>query len=100
VSINVGLEDRYFLFVDIDLLEIFQRLGEENLADDFMFQHTAYMPERFFSRFGTYPVTRITLSPGEGYIAPVENMIHDASTEGKNLLDVFIACRAYIAETP
>src|ERR1041384_4965795 len=80
ISINVGVEDRHFMYVDLDVAEIFQRLSKENLTDTMMFDQTAHMPARFFSAFASYPVTRITLAPGEGYIAPVENIIHDAST--------------------
>jgi hypothetical protein len=35
---------------------------------------------RFLRTMPDYPIISITISPLEGYLAPTENMIHDAST--------------------
>ena len=40
------------------------------------------------SHFGSYPVVRVRLDPGEGYMAPTENLIHDATTSSPDALDV------------
>lgn len=97
ISVNIGPEERHFMYVDLGVAEIFRRLSKANLTDGMMFEHTAHMPARFFTAFASYPVTRITLAPGEGYVAPVENIIHDASTETKRLLDVFVTCRIHLS---
>jgi hypothetical protein len=42
----------------------------------------------FLRTFDDHPITRIRVKPGEAYIAPTENMVHDASTESGSALDV------------
>ena len=38
--------------------------------------------------FPDYPVVRLTIRPGEAYIAPTENLIHDGSTLGMTSPDL------------
>ena len=36
--------------------------------------------QAFLKRFPGYPVVKIRLKPGEAYIAPTENMLHEGSS--------------------
>jgi hypothetical protein len=44
----------------------------------------------FMQSFPRYPVIKLMVRPGEAYIAPTENLIHDSTTEEKNMLDVAV----------
>jgi hypothetical protein len=35
-----------------------------------------------------YPAIRLQVNPGEAYILPTDNMVHDASTEGSIFPDI------------
>jgi hypothetical protein len=41
-------------------------------------------------QFPTYPVLRLRVKPGEAYIAPTDNLIHDGSSVGKQFPDITI----------
>lgn len=82
--INLGRSDRYFLFVNVGMNTMQALLTDlppdaDGLADEFM------------RRFPEYPVIKIRVAPGEAYIAPVQNIIHDGSTEGSQQLDIHVA---------
>jgi hypothetical protein len=47
----------------------------------------------FLHKFPEYPVVRLAVLPGEAYIAPTENMIHDGTTEGMRVLDQQVTVR-------
>ena len=49
--------------------------------------------ELFLSNYPDYPVIKIRVSPGEAYIAPTENMIHDGCTINKQFFDVIMTIR-------
>ncbi|WP_145832119.1 hypothetical protein [Bradyrhizobium huanghuaihaiense] len=52
--------------------------------------------QTFMERYANVPVIRCRLSPGEAYIAPTENLIHDASSEGEKTADVNFTIRGEI----
>lgn len=93
ICINLGLEDRYFLFINLPEIMIFNLLGEpENaLTKPWTRQQTA----EFMKRYPNYPVVKLRIAPGEAYIAPTENIIHDGSTAGKKHLDIKIMLRGH-----
>ena len=43
---------------------------------------------KFLRVFDDYPITRIRVKPGDAYIAPTENIVHDGCTELGSDLDV------------
>jgi hypothetical protein len=71
ISINIGREDRYFLFINLSIQDLIELLEPDpsRTADELVLQ--------FFASYPDYPVVRIRLRPGEAYIAPTENIIHD-----------------------
>ncbi len=88
ISINLGVKARFFLYINLPLASI-GALAVEHFPLDSRVHDTQHGLRRvFMSHFGSYPVVRVRLGPGEGYIAPTENLIHDATGPGKNGLDV------------
>jgi hypothetical protein len=49
----------------------------------------------FMSRFPGYPIVRVRIGPGEAYIAPTDNVIHDASTIGSEGLSITLTLRGW-----
>lgn len=71
ISVNLGNEDRYLVYVNLtmrDLINIIKPIDDCS-SDELVL--------RFFERFPRYPVVRIRIRPGEAYIAPTQNVIHD-----------------------
>jgi hypothetical protein len=82
ISINVGWEDRFFLFINRPIVE---------LLGGVLVEGNDKQPGRdFMERYPHYPVVRLRIRPGEGYIAPTDNMVHDGSTEGMERADVTV----------
>jgi hypothetical protein len=94
ISINLGLCDRFLLFINICTEQMHQMLAEQNIAyHDDIPSSTHEFRKAFMSVFSDYSVVKVRVRPGEGYIAPTENMIHDGSTVGQTCFDVqFSAC--------
>jgi len=47
----------------------------------------------FMSTFPNYPVVRVRLRPGEAYIAPTENILHDGSSAGVGNVNHYLSLR-------
>jgi len=80
LCLNLGPESRYFMFMNLPLSVMRQWL--DDTSDD-----PVAFPARFMAAFPNYPVFRLEVAPGEGYIAPTEIMIHDATTMAKTKID-------------
>jgi hypothetical protein len=97
ISINLGVKARYFLYVNLPLATIAALVIEQYPSDDRIRDAQHGVPHGlrhiFMSHFGSYPVVRVRLDPGEGYIAPNENVIHDATTLGEKAPDVQFRAR-------
>jgi uncharacterized protein len=85
IGINVGAGPRSFVFVNLSVSRMLQML---EACGDYPHREVAYsngnrnynasaFSEAFMSRFPGYPVIRIDLEPNQGYIAPVNNALHD-----------------------
>lgn len=95
ISINLGTGDRFLLFVNIPIMEIArivdnvdEQLGRSHLARRFLLEN----PE--------YPVIRVRIPPGGGYIAPTEIMIHDAATTNMLRPDVVLLLQSKMPLLP
>jgi hypothetical protein len=78
ICVNIGVEPRHFLFVNLPLMNIARLLEQESPdSPDRAFDSVG---PAFMSRFPGYPIVRVRIAPGEAYIAPTDNLIHDAST--------------------
>jgi hypothetical protein len=47
----------------------------------------------FMSTFPDYPIVRLRLRPGEAYIAPTENVLHDGSSTGVRAINQYLSMR-------
>ena len=94
ISINLGLDDRFLLFVSASMDQIHQMLAERNLQ--YRMQSSIATHEFrtvFMDNFPDFPVVKVRIRPGEAYLAPTENVIHDGCTAGQTHFDVqFSAC--------
>jgi len=94
ISINLGYEPRYFLFINLSIEQLYRLLSE---TDDNVVSKTSgssRIGRAFMQLFPNYPVVKLRVNPGEAYIAPTEHITHDGCTEGTNSLDVFFTMRA------
>lgn len=118
ICINLGLEDRYFLFINLTLMDMFNlvKVGysrntlscqqnnshsnfiNNNLSNSLLLNQIPpnAIRQMFLERYPNYPVVKVRVSPGEAYIAPTENMIHDASTLDKRFFDVILTIRGHL----
>jgi hypothetical protein len=91
--VNIGAEPRHFLFVNLSLMNITRILAEQSQenAD----RESESVGPTFMSRFPGYPIMKVRVAPGEAYIAPTDNMIHDASTVGSKTPSVTLTLRGW-----
>jgi hypothetical protein len=88
LCINLGRQPRYSLLINLPLMEMFRSIGlrdPEDIYEDF---RGLFMGQRFMRHWPAYPVIRLQVNPGEAYILPTDNMVHDASTEGNCWPDI------------
>ena len=90
--INLGLEPRYLLFINIQFDKIANLFGSQPVLGG---QNPYPVMHAFFDKYPEYPVTRVRIDPMEVYIAPTENIIHDGSTIGTASPDVNLAVRGH-----
>ncbi|BDC48877.1 hypothetical protein F183_A11930 [Bryobacterales bacterium F-183] len=86
LSINLGLGSRYLLFQNLTVGEIIDLLGKKGMRDIHP-QICSGIARLFRATAPEVPVLRLRIDPGEAYVAPTENIIHDASTIGSTQND-------------
>ncbi|MCC3411677.1 MULTISPECIES: hypothetical protein [unclassified Microcoleus] len=94
ISINLGSEPRYFLFINLSIEQLYRLLSE---TDDNVVSKTSgssRIGRAFMQLFPNYPVVKLRVNPGEAYIAPTEHITHDGCTEVTESLDVFFTLRS------
>ncbi len=85
ICINLGEETRYFLYINLSMIQVHNMLKE---VTDISKVDVYNVAETFFKHFPDYPVIRIAQEPGHYYIAPTDNCFHDGSTLGNTKLDI------------
>jgi hypothetical protein len=78
ICINIGSKPRYFMFLNLSMTSIARLLAQESQTT--LCRPVTSLGPAFMSRFPGYPIVRVRIAPGEAYIAPTDNIIHDAST--------------------
>ena len=96
VCINVGESDRFFLFLPFPLTAIATFLTQEMGPGWEMPGRLTALGRQFMERFPEIPVVRCRLAPGEAYIAPTENLVHDGSSAGQSGDDEQFTIRGHI----
>lgn len=87
ICINLGKEDRSFIFVHMRANELLEMLHTDN-APRLNPNIGSSLARYFFDRFRDVQVTMLRVRPHEAYVMPTENIIHDASTLGRSTLDI------------
>lgn len=80
ISFNIGVGTRYFLFVPISLVKIVNWLSAYYPEEGGGRIQASTLGQSFLRKNPATPVIRLAVHPGEAYIAPTENIIHDGST--------------------
>jgi hypothetical protein len=100
ISINIGETDRYFLFMPYPLMDMVRVLFDELGAGWVLPERFTLIGRLFMERFADVPVIRCRLAPGEAYIAPTENLVHDGSTAGQHEPDLHLTYTGRISAAP
>ena len=82
VCVNLGSEDRYFLFLNIPLGQLCKLMKNESSGE-----------KDFMRSFPSYPIVRVRVRSGEAYVAPTENIVHDGSSIDMNTMDITFSVR-------
>ena len=78
VVVNLGLEPRSFVFINLPLINLLAPSGIAHSRESYQRYSWAYpLAHRFMESVPDYPAIRLLLHPGEGYVAPTQNLIHD-----------------------
>ena len=88
LTINLGADHRYFLFVNLTILQIYNMLRQKNVGKENI--NNKNICKLFFEYFPDYPILKIKQKPYEYYIAPTDNCIHDGATTQKQSLDIVL----------
>lgn len=86
LAINLGVRDRFLVFLNLPVDGLTGDHGDETGG-------WLTIPRDFALRRGGYPLVRVRISPGEAYIAPTENLVHDVSLEGSDITDICFLLR-------
>lgn len=88
LCVNIGVESRYLLYINVPMTAMLCVLKDNEGApvDERMLGTPIGLA--FMEVFPDFPVIRLRVDPGEAYIAPTENMVHDGSTEGMRSWDL------------
>ena len=87
ISVNVGNESRYFMFMPVSLTDMRNILQEEMGTVPVPWQDRSGLGRLFMERFPLTPVVRCQIEPWEAYVAPTENLVHDGSSSGQSESD-------------
>jgi hypothetical protein len=96
LCVNIGQDDRYFLFLPLSLMDIASALSEEMGPDWEVPPRYTVLGRQFMERFPDMPVIRCRLAPGEAYVAPTESLVHDGSSAGQSDIDQLFTVRGHI----
>ncbi|HEY6177661.1 MAG TPA: hypothetical protein VIX73_24555 [Kofleriaceae bacterium] len=93
LCINLGFERRYFVFARTDVDTAVALLGETFTREACYID----LGRAWFARFPEAMLVRVAIAPGETYVAPTDNLIHDGSTSGTRSPDVTLNLRGRFA---
>jgi hypothetical protein len=79
IAVNLGLVPRWFLYVPVGLPSLLQALAATDNGQNWT-SETPILGIKDALLWLNPPVLCLKLNPGQGYIAPTESVIHDATT--------------------
>lgn len=89
LAINFGNSERHFQFINLGVLGMLSFLSERINVESRNYQvNTSQLTSDFLKTFPNYPVTRVTLPPGYGYVAVTQSLIHDGEPNKKGDADI------------
>lgn len=91
LCVNVSEEARYLLLMNVPLETMLSMLTQG--ADECQLHPSMVgtpLGLAFMQTFPNYPVLKLRIEPGEAYLAPTENLVHDGCTEGMTCWDLAI----------
>lgn len=88
LAINLTPEPRALLFVNLPLEQMGNKMLSLNSSHTGAANNATDLGRAFMAHAPNYPVLRLILDPGEAYLAPVQNMIHDGCTDCRRHTDV------------
>ncbi len=94
LTINLAPRDRFLVFLNVPVEQLAQEF-DDHAADPAGAPRYTWrpFPPQLNQRCPSYPLVRVRIRPGEAYIAPTENLVHDVSLEGSPLDDVSFTVR-------
>ncbi len=99
LCINLGEACRSLQFVPVEASDMMGMLEARNLTPALGWPHRhgrkMDLARAFLATYPEAPVVRLLLHPGEAYLAPTENMIHDGIAEDPRRPDVTMTIRGY-----
>jgi len=93
LAVNIGASDRSFLMINLTTASLCSRVKEAGYLVDTSATGTHELRTAFMELFPHYPVLRICMRPGDAYVAPTENFIHDGSSQGGHYPDLLLTIR-------
>lgn len=90
ISINLGPVERHFIFLNRTAPGMAAMLER---ADVKVARDVRAIGAAFMAAFPEYPIVRLRLRPGEAYIAPTENILHDGSSAGVQEINHYLSLR-------
>jgi hypothetical protein len=99
ICVNLGQEDRFFLFSNIPVGRMYQLAKHSDTSASVDIGLTSGV-RAFMISYPYYPVVRVRIRPGEAYIAPTENIAHDGSSVDMNHTDVTLSIRGCFETRP
>ena len=99
ICFNLGDQPRYFLFVPFALTDVHVFLRKQKFIKRAHNGRPSQVGRIFLKAFSQIPAARCRIEPGEAYIAPTENLIHDGSSEHQSSFDKILTIRGHIRLT-
>jgi hypothetical protein len=96
ICLNLGCQDRYFLFLNLSIRRMYGAVRRRVAGQ----LHPMAVGRHFMTLFPSYPVVRLRIRPGEAYIAPTDNLIHDGSSCDMSVADLSLSLLGRFAPYP
>jgi hypothetical protein len=88
ISFNLGQQPRHLLLVNLTQQQMFERLLSVGAVERHSSLVGTPLGLSFLQRFPHYPVLKLRVDPGEAYVAPTENLLHDGCSMGMTSWDI------------